>query len=64
MAKHADEAQDRALFNSMFPTETIKVDPAVRDSDLILRGEPKGSVPLERTMAKPRAYSPATKGPK
>jgi hypothetical protein len=61
MAKnHPDEAQDIALIKSM----TTKTDPSVHEQELVLRGEPRGSVPLERTLQKPRAYYPATKGPK
>jgi hypothetical protein len=61
MAKnHPDEAQDIALIRRM---ET-RTDPSVREDDLILRGEPRGSVPLETTLQKPRAYYPPTKGPK
>lgn len=41
-----------------------RVDPSVKDSDMELKGEPCGSVPLERTMAKPAAYYPAKPGPK
>ncbi len=33
--------------------DTIKVDPSVSELDLYKQGEPRGSVPLERTMAKP-----------
>jgi hypothetical protein len=43
---------------------TIKTDPSVKQSELEKKGEPQGSVPLERTMQKPQAYSPANKGPK
>lgn len=36
---------------------TQKVDPSVSNKDLELKGEPRGSVPLARTMRKPEAYS-------
>lgn len=58
--KHPDEAQDIALIQSM----TMKTDPSVSVLDTYTKGEPRGSVPLERTMAKPEAYYPATRGPK
>jgi hypothetical protein len=45
-------------------TKTIKTDPSVKVTDLELKGEPQGSVPLSRTMAKPEAYSPPKSGPK
>ena len=35
---------------------TQKVDPSVNNLDLELKGEPLGSVPLARTIEKPRAY--------
>ncbi len=41
-----------------------KVDPSVSELDLYKKGEPQGSVPIERTMAKPEAYKPAKGGPK
>lgn len=41
-----------------------KTDPSVRVTDLYLKGEPRGSVPIERTTAKPEAYQPAKPGPK
>lgn len=41
-----------------------KVDPSVRETDLELKGEPRGSVPMSTTMAKPAAYKPAKGGPK
>lgn len=44
--------------------KTTRVDPSVKETDLYLKGEPRGSVPLERTMAKPQAYTPAKPGPK
>lgn len=34
-----------------------KVDPSVSEMDLYKVGEPRGSVPIERTMRKPEAYS-------
>lgn len=43
---------------------TQKVDPSVCVTDLYLKGEPAGCVPLERTMQKPAAYTPAKSGPK
>ena len=54
------ETPDRGIEGSM----TTKTDPSVHEQELVLRGEPRGSVPLERTLQKPRAYYPATKGPK
>lgn len=57
--KHSDEAEDIALIKSM----TVKTDPSVNDFDRYQRGEPRGCVPLERTLRKPEAYK-ATKGPK
>lgn len=44
--------------------KTIKTDPSVKETDLYLKGEPRGSVPIEKTMAKPEAYSPPKQGPK
>lgn len=44
--------------------KTIKVDPSVRREDTETKGEPLGSVPIERTMRKPEAYKPAKSGPK
>lgn len=44
--------------------EPQKVDPSVSELDLYKQGEPRGSVPLERTMQKPEAYKPAKGGPK
>lgn len=44
--------------------KTIKTDPSVKETDSYLKGEPRGSVPIERTMAKPEAYTPAKPGPK
>lgn len=41
-----------------------RVDPSVRQSDLELKGEPRGSVPMAVTMAKPQAYKPAKSGAK
>lgn len=43
---------------------TQKVDPSVRPEDTELKGEPKGSVPIAKTMQKPQAYTPAKSGPK
>lgn len=42
---------------------TTKVDPSVTNADLVKRmeGEPRGSVPLERTVRKPEAYSKPSK---
>jgi hypothetical protein len=40
-----------------------RVNSAVYESEMYLKGEPRGSVPLSRTMKKPEAYK-ATKGPK
>lgn len=34
-----------------------KVDPSVSEMELYTKGEPRGSVPNERTMRKPMAYS-------
>ena len=36
---------------------TVKVDPSVKADELEMKGEPRGSVPLDRTMRKPEAYS-------
>lgn len=44
--------------------KTQKVDPSVRPSDLELKGEPRGSVPMSVTMAKPQAYKPVKSGAK
>lgn len=44
--------------------KTIRTDPSVKVTDLYLKGEPRGSVPIEKTMAKPEAYQPAKSGPK
>lgn len=41
-----------------------KTDPSVRVTDLYTKGEPRGCVPMETTMRKPQAYSPAKPGPK
>lgn len=43
---------------------TTKVDPSVKQSEMEQKGEPCGSVPISRTMAKPQAYKPAKEGPK
>lgn len=43
--------------------KTQRVDPSVKETDLELKGEPQGCVPLARTMKKPEAYK-AVKGPK
>jgi len=58
--KHSDEAEDIALIKSM----TVKTDPSVNNFDMYQKGEPRGCVPLERTLRKPDAYYPAKKGPK
>jgi hypothetical protein len=58
--RHPDEAEDIALIRSM----TTRTDPSVKETDLYLRGEPHGCVPLERTMRKPDAYYPTKSGPK
>lgn len=60
MKKHDDEAEDIALIKRM----TVKTDPSVKVTDLELKGEPLGCVPLARTMRKPDAYYPAKPGPK
>lgn len=44
--------------------KTVKVDPSVKETEMELKGEPRGSVPLARTIAKPTAYKPAKSGPK
>lgn len=41
-----------------------RVDPSVRETELELKGEPRGSVPMSVTMGKPSAYKPAKSGPK
>lgn len=41
-----------------------KTNPSVRVTDLYLKGEPRGCVPLDRTMRKPDAYYPSKPGPK
>lgn len=41
-----------------------RVDPSVYATDLYLEGEPRGSVPMDVTIGKPRAYYPAKSGPK
>ena len=43
---------------------TLKVDPSVRVTDLYLKGEPLGSVPMSVTIGKPRANYPPKPGPK
>lgn len=48
----------------MSDSKPQKVDPSVTNKDMELKGEPLGSVPLARTMAKPEAYKPAKEGPK
>ena len=40
---------------------TQKVDPSVSEMDLYQKGEPRGSVPIDRTMRKPEAYSKPSK---
>lgn len=40
---------------------TQKVDPSVLETDLYLKGEPRGSVPMSTTMRKPEAYSSPSK---
>lgn len=42
----------------------IRTDPSVRPEETEQKGEPRGSVPISRTMAKPQAYTPAKSGPK
>lgn len=37
-------------------SKTQKVDPSVKETELELKGEPRGSVPLAKTMEKPLAY--------
>mgnify|MGYP001589053189 CR=1 FL=1 len=44
--------------------KTPKVDGSVRVTELYLKGEPRGSVPMNVTIGKPQAYSPAKPGPK
>lgn len=44
--------------------KTIRTDPSVKQSDLELKGEPRGSVSMSTTMGKPEAYKPAKGGPK
>ena len=61
---HKDEREDRELIRSMVPKMTIKVDPSVKETDMYLKGEPAGSVPMNVTIGKPRAYFPPKKGPK
>lgn len=48
----------------MTDSKPQRVDPSVKVSELELKGEPRGSVPLSRTLAKPEAYTPAKEGPK
>ncbi len=43
---------------------TPKVDGSVRVTDLYLKGEPRGSVPMSVTIGKPAAYYPPKPGPK
>lgn len=43
---------------------TSKTDPSVRVTNLYLKGEPRGCVPMDVTIGKPRAYTPAKSGPK
>lgn len=43
---------------------TAKTDPSVRVTDLYLKGEPRGSVPMDVTIGKPVAYYPPKSGPK
>lgn len=57
---HRDEAQDIELIRAM----TVKTDPSVKVTDLYLKGEPRGSVPMDVTIGKPRAYYPVKPGPK
>lgn len=40
---------------------TQKVDPSVSEMELYKTGEPRGSVPLAKTMEKPMAYSKPSK---
>lgn len=58
--RHPDEAEDLALIRAT----VSRTDPSVKETDLELRGEPRGCVPLERTLRKPDAYYPAKSGPK
>lgn len=44
--------------------KTVKTDPSVKETDMYQKGEPRGSVPIERTMQKPEAYQPPKPGPK
>lgn len=48
----------------MSDSKPQRVDPSVKETELELKGEPRGSVSLSRTMAKPEAYKPAKPGPK
>lgn len=43
---------------------TPKVDGSVRVTELYQEGEPRGSVPMDVTIGKPQAYTPAKSGPK
>lgn len=45
-------------------TKDEKIDPSVTVTDLYLKGEPRGCVPMDVTMGKPAAYYPAKPGPK
>lgn len=36
--------------------KTQKVDPSVSEMELYKKGEPRGSVPIAKTMEKPLAY--------
>ena len=61
MAKHSDEAADRALISSMLPRDAdgaLRVNPAGQQA---MAPKQMGEVPLERTLQKPQAYKP-TKG--
>lgn len=40
---------------------TQKVDPSVLETDLYTKGEPRGSVSIERTTRKPEAYNKPSK---
>ena len=62
--KHPDEAEDRALIEQMMFKSGTKVDPSVSELDQYTKGEPRGSVPLDRTLRKPDAYYPAKPGAK
>lgn len=44
--------------------KTAKIDGSVRVTELYLKGEPRGSVPMEVTIGKPEAYYPSKSGPK